>query len=98
MTLDLPIPVRDGGQRRGGRVSAVLLALLGDGIVAGESAYFLQAFRRIGLIPDGGSTWLLPRHDRPRAGHGNDPARRTPAGGQGAGMGPDQPLRPRRAS
>jgi 2-(1,2-epoxy-1,2-dihydrophenyl)acetyl-CoA isomerase len=37
------------------------LALLGDLIVAGESAYFLQAFRRIGLVPDGGSTYLLPR-------------------------------------
>ncbi|HZZ90435.1 MAG TPA: enoyl-CoA hydratase-related protein, partial [Caulobacteraceae bacterium] len=36
-------------------------ALLGDIIVAGESAYFLQAFRRIGLIPDGGSTYMLPR-------------------------------------
>ena len=36
-------------------------ALLGDIIVAGESAYFLQAFRRIGLVPDGGSTYLLPR-------------------------------------
>ncbi|MFZ4607596.1 MAG: enoyl-CoA hydratase/isomerase [Caulobacter sp.] len=35
--------------------------LLGDIIVAGESAYFLQAFRRIGLVPDGGSTYLLPR-------------------------------------
>jgi 2-(1,2-epoxy-1,2-dihydrophenyl)acetyl-CoA isomerase len=37
------------------------LALLGDLIVAAESAYFLQAFRRIGLVPDGGSTYLLPR-------------------------------------
>jgi len=37
------------------------LALLGDLIVAGESAYFLQAFRRIGLVPDGGSTYMLPR-------------------------------------
>ena len=37
------------------------LALMGDLIVAGESAYFLQAFRRIGLVPDGGSTYLLPR-------------------------------------
>jgi 2-(1,2-epoxy-1,2-dihydrophenyl)acetyl-CoA isomerase len=30
-------------------------------VVAAESAYFLQAFRRIGLVPDGGSTYLLPR-------------------------------------
>lgn len=37
------------------------LALMGDLIVAAQSAYFLQAFRRIGLVPDGGSTYLLPR-------------------------------------
>lgn len=37
------------------------IALMGDIIVAGESGYFLQAFRRIGLVPDGGSTWLLSR-------------------------------------
>ena len=36
-------------------------ALMGDLIVAGESAYFLQAFRRIGLVPDGGATYVLPR-------------------------------------
>lgn len=38
------------------------LALMGDLIVASEGAYFLQAFRRIGLVPDGGSTYILPRH------------------------------------
>src|SRR5258708_7544849 len=37
------------------------LALLGALIVARESAYFLQAFRRIGLVPDRGPTYLLPR-------------------------------------
>jgi 2-(1,2-epoxy-1,2-dihydrophenyl)acetyl-CoA isomerase len=37
------------------------LALMGDLIVAGESGYFLQAFRRIGLAPDGGASYLLPR-------------------------------------
>jgi 2-(1,2-epoxy-1,2-dihydrophenyl)acetyl-CoA isomerase len=36
-------------------------ALMGDMILAARSAYFLQAFRRIGLVPDGGSTYLLPR-------------------------------------
>ncbi len=36
-------------------------ALAGDIIVAGRSAYFLQAFVNIGLVPDVGSTWMLPR-------------------------------------
>lgn len=38
------------------------LALSCDVVVAAESAYFLQAFSRIGLIPDAGGTWWLPRH------------------------------------
>ncbi len=37
------------------------IALMGDIVLASRSAYFLQAFRRIGLVPDGGSTWLLAR-------------------------------------
>lgn len=36
-------------------------ALAGDIVIAGTSAYFLQAFVNIGLVPDVGSTWLLPR-------------------------------------
>jgi 2-(1,2-epoxy-1,2-dihydrophenyl)acetyl-CoA isomerase len=36
-------------------------ALAGDIVVAAKSAYFLQAFVNIGLVPDVGSTWLLPR-------------------------------------
>ena len=36
-------------------------ALAGDLVIAAESASFNVAFRRIGLVPDGGSTWLLPR-------------------------------------
>jgi 2-(1,2-epoxy-1,2-dihydrophenyl)acetyl-CoA isomerase len=37
------------------------IALAGDFVLAGQSAYFLQAFVNIGLVPDGGSTWLLAR-------------------------------------
>lgn len=37
------------------------LAVMADMVIAGKSAYFLQAFANIGLVPDGGATWLLPR-------------------------------------
>ena len=36
------------------------LALCCDLIIAAESAYFLLAFANIGLVPDGGSSFLLP--------------------------------------
>ncbi len=36
-------------------------ALAADMAVAGEGAFFLQAFARVGLVPDGGSSWLLAR-------------------------------------
>ena len=37
------------------------LALACDVVIATESASFSQAFTRIGLIPDAGGTWWLPR-------------------------------------
>ncbi len=37
------------------------IALACDIVVAGESASFVQAFSKIGLIPDCGGTWILPR-------------------------------------
>ena len=37
------------------------LALAADVVIAAESAYFMQAFSRIGLIPDAGGTHVLPR-------------------------------------
>jgi len=37
------------------------LALMADIVIAARSAYFLQAFVNIGLVPDAGATWLLPR-------------------------------------
>jgi 2-(1,2-epoxy-1,2-dihydrophenyl)acetyl-CoA isomerase len=54
----LPIVTAVNGAAAGIGMS---IALMGDLVVAGRSAYFLQAFTRIGLIPDGGSTWMLPR-------------------------------------
>src|SRR6185312_17334912 len=37
------------------------VALACDIVLAARSASFLQAFARLGLIPDAGGTWLLPR-------------------------------------
>ena len=37
------------------------LALAADVVIAAESAYFMQASSKIGLVPDAGGTWLLPR-------------------------------------
>lgn len=57
---DCPVPIVTAVN--GGAVGiGCSLALMGDLILAGESGYFLQAFKSIGLVPDGGSSWLLPR-------------------------------------
>jgi len=37
------------------------VALACDLVIATQSAYFLQAFSKIGLIPDTGGTWFLPQ-------------------------------------
>lgn len=37
------------------------LALAADLCIASDTAYFLQAFVNIGLVPDGGASWMLPR-------------------------------------
>ncbi len=37
------------------------IALMADIIIASKNAYFMQAFCKIGLIPDGGSAYLLAR-------------------------------------
>lgn len=56
--LDIPIITSVNGVAAGVGMS---IALMGDMVLAARSAYFLQAFKRIGLVPDGGSTYLLPR-------------------------------------
>lgn len=37
------------------------IALTADFVMAGQSAAFLQAFVNVGLVPDGGASWVLPR-------------------------------------
>lgn len=37
------------------------IALASDFAIASKSAYFLQAFVNIGLVPDGGASWMLTR-------------------------------------
>lgn len=56
--LPLPVVAAVNGPCAGAGCS---LALAADIVIAGRSAYFLQAFINIGLIPDAGATWLLPR-------------------------------------
>jgi 2-(1,2-epoxy-1,2-dihydrophenyl)acetyl-CoA isomerase len=57
-TLPVPFVTAVNGAAAGAGCS---YALAGDIIVAARSAYFLQAFVNIGLVPDVGSTWMLPR-------------------------------------
>jgi 2-(1,2-epoxy-1,2-dihydrophenyl)acetyl-CoA isomerase len=58
MALPVPFVTAVNGPAAGAGCS---YALAGDIIVAARSAYFLQAFVNIGLVPDVGSTWMLPR-------------------------------------
>jgi 2-(1,2-epoxy-1,2-dihydrophenyl)acetyl-CoA isomerase len=57
---DLPVPLVTAVNGAAAGIGCSF-ALLGDIILASQNAYFLQAFRRIGLIPDGGSTYMLAR-------------------------------------
>jgi len=57
---ELPIPIVSvvQGPAAGAGCS---LALAADFVIASHAAYFLMAFVNIGLVPDMGATWLLPR-------------------------------------
>ena len=57
---DLSIPIVSGVNGAAAGIGSSL-ALMGDIVIASETAYFLQAFINIGLVPDGGATWMLPR-------------------------------------
>ena len=56
--LNIPIVTAVNGPAVGIGMS---FAMMGDFIMVARSAYFMLSFCRIGLVPDGGATWLLPR-------------------------------------
>jgi 2-(1,2-epoxy-1,2-dihydrophenyl)acetyl-CoA isomerase len=60
--LEMPVLAAVNGVAAG---AGCALALACDVVLAAASASFLMAFARIGLAPDAGSSWFLPR----RIGH-----------------------------
>ena len=54
----LPIVTAMNGPAAGVGMS---IALMGDLVIAARSAFFALGFTRLGLVPDGGATWLVPR-------------------------------------
>jgi len=56
--LPLPVIAAVNGVAAGAGAN---LALACDLVIAAKSASFVQAFCRLGLVPDSGGTWVLPR-------------------------------------
>jgi len=57
-SLPQPVIARVNGVAAGAGAN---IALACDIVVAAKSAKFIQSFSAIGLIPDSGGTWILPR-------------------------------------
>lgn len=58
MRMDKPVVTAINGSAAGAGMG---LALLGDIALASPRAAFMLAYTGIGLSPDGGTTWMLPR-------------------------------------
>jgi 2-(1,2-epoxy-1,2-dihydrophenyl)acetyl-CoA isomerase len=57
-SLPLPVIAAVNGVAAGAGAN---IALACDLVIAARSATFIQAFSKLGLIPDSGGTWILPR-------------------------------------
>ena len=57
-SLPVPVVCQLNGVAAGAGAS---LALACDIVIAARSAYFMQAFGKLGLLPDAGATYFLPR-------------------------------------
>lgn len=57
-TLEKPVVCAVNGVAAGAGAN---LALACDIVLAARSAKFIQSFSRVGLIPDAGGSWMLPR-------------------------------------
>jgi 2-(1,2-epoxy-1,2-dihydrophenyl)acetyl-CoA isomerase len=58
VNLPMPVIARVNGVAAGAGAN---IALACDIVIAAKSAKFIQSFAAIGLIPDSGGTWILPR-------------------------------------
>ncbi len=64
-SLEMPVICAVNGVAAGAGAN---IAFAGDIVIASKSAKFIQSFANIGLIPDSGGTWSLPRlAGQPRA-------------------------------
>lgn len=56
--LEFPVVCAVNGVAAGAGAN---IALACDVVLAAKSASFIQSFNRLGLVPDSGGTWILPR-------------------------------------
>ena len=94
-SLPQPVIARVNGVAAGAGAN---IALACDIVVAAKSAKFIQSFSAIGLIPDSGGTWALPRLVGQARALGLALTGEAAAGREGGGMGADLESRRRRRS